>query len=111
MYIADMKVANSHIARRIKSIVRQYDPQAKVYLYGSRAKGTNQKTSDWDILILLSYDSVSPELERKITSPLYDLEFDTGEIISPNVYSQNEWHNKYSVTPYYHNVMREGQLL
>lgn len=111
MYILYMKVTKSHIVRRIKSIVQQYDPHAKVYLYGSRAKGTNHKNSDWDLLILLSYDTITPELERKITSPLYDLEFDTGEIISPYVYSQNEWHNKFSVTPYYHNVMREGQLL
>lgn len=106
-----MKAKNSNIARRIKSIVRQYDPLAKVYLYGSRAKGTSHAGSDWDVLILLSTDFVTTELEQKITSPLYDLEFDTGEIISPSVYACSEWHSKYRVTPYYKNIMREGRLL
>lgn len=111
MYIVGMRNIPSNMAHHIKSIVQQYDPQAKIYLYGSRAKGTSHESSDWDVLILLSSDSVSSEMERKITSPLYDLELDTGEIISPGIYSQKEWRSKYRVTPYYHNVMREGKLL
>lgn len=111
MYIQRMRRSTPNITRRIKSIVQQYDPNAKVYLYGSRAKGKVHRDSDWDILILLSSDSITPEIERKVTSPLYDLEFDTGEIISPSVYTQKEWHKKYSVTPFYNNVMREGKLL
>jgi len=106
-----MKRSYPTIAHHIKSIVHKYDPDAEIYLYGSRAKGTDHHQSDWDVLILLSSDSFSPEIERKITSPLYDLEFDTGEIISPGVYSKKEWHCKHRVTPFYNNVIREGQLL
>lgn len=111
MYIEYMKSSTPNIARRIKSIVKQYDPNAKIYLYGSRAAGNVRRESDWDVLILLSSDFVTPEMERKLTSPIYDLEFDTGEVISPSVYTQNEWHKKHRVTPFYSNVMREGKLL
>lgn len=89
----------------------EQEPSAKIYLYGSRAKGSPGKDSDWDILILLNKSEISKEVEEAITFPLYDLEFDTGQIISPMVYSESEWNNKYRVTPFYHSVMMEGKLL
>jgi len=105
-----MKKSND-ILLVIKRLVQEKDSSAKIYLYGSRAKGTAKKDSDWDLLILLNRDEITPEIEDEITSPLYDLEFDTGEIISPMIYSQNEWNTKYNITPFYRNVMREGHLL
>lgn len=92
-------------------LVLQSEPSAKIYLYGSRARGTAKLDSDWDLLILLNKDRITNEEEQKITYPLYDLEFEIGEVISPMVYSENEWYSKYRITPFYSNVMREGRLL
>ena len=100
-----------NILDRIKGIVLDKDPSAKVYLYGSRARGTVKPDSDWDLLILLNKDKITTEVERNVTSPLYDLEFEIGEVISPIIYSEKEWYSKHSVTPFYSNVMREGKLL
>lgn len=100
-----------NILAQIKKIVKEKDPSAKIYLYGSRSRGNSKSESDWDLLILLNRDKISIELEREITYPLYDLEFETGEIISPMLYTENEWNTKYSITPFYRNVMREGQML
>ncbi|MBN1769514.1 MAG: nucleotidyltransferase domain-containing protein [Prolixibacteraceae bacterium] len=97
--------------KQIKRIIKEKEPTAKIYLYGSRSKGMAKDDSDWDLLILLNKDKISEETERKITYPLYDLEFDTGEVISPMIYSQKEWNTKYKVTPFYKNVMSEGRLL
>jgi predicted nucleotidyltransferase len=102
---------SSYILKEIKRIVMEQDPSAKIYLYGSRAKGAAKKESDWDLLILLNKNEITRDIERSITYPLYDLEFDTGELISPMVYTENEWNTKYSVTPFYHNVMNEGKLI
>jgi predicted nucleotidyltransferase len=96
---------------RIKGIVLDKYPEAKVYLYGSRARGTMKADSDWDLLILLNKDKITTEVERSITYPLYDLEFEIGEVISPLVYFEKDWNSKYSVTPFYSNVMKEGKLL
>lgn len=82
-----------------------------MYLYGLRAKGTEHKKSDWDLLILLKKDKITPEVEESITYPLYDLEFDSGELISPMVCSGKEWNTKYKFTPFYNAVMQEGKLL
>ncbi len=101
----------SNIISQIKRIVYTKFPSAKVYLYGSRIKGTANKESDWDLLILLNEKKISAEIEDEKTSPLYDLEFETGEIISPMVYSEEDWNNLYNISPFYKNVMKEGQLL
>jgi predicted nucleotidyltransferase len=97
--------------KRIKIIVQEREPSAKIYLYGSHARETSTKNSDWDLLILVNKDEITDEVERNILDPLYELEFDTGEVISPMVYSDKEWNSKYRITPYYSNVMREGKLL
>jgi predicted nucleotidyltransferase len=102
---------SSDIIKEIKRIVMEQDPSAKIYLYGSRAKGLASKESDWDLLILLNRKKITSEIERSITSPLYDLEFETGELISPMVYAENEWNTKYRITPFYQNVMNEGKLI
>lgn len=100
-----------NILKRIKEIVLDREPSAKVYLYGSRARGTMNRDSDWDLLILLNKDKITSAIEKNVTYPLYDLEFEIGEVISPIVYSETEWNTKHRVTPFYSNVMREGKLL
>lgn len=101
----------NNILEKIKARVSEKEPSAKIYLYGSRVRGTAHKESDWDILILLNRDKITHEIEELITSPLYDLEFELGEIISPMVYSVSEWNTKYKITSFYHHVMKEGRLL
>jgi len=105
-----MKDASNFLGQ-IKQLVLEKEPTAKIYLYGSRVKGLAHDESDWDLLILVRGDKVSREIETSITDPLYDLEFETGEVISPMIYSEDEWNNKYSITPFYRNVMKEGRLL
>jgi len=102
---------SENILVEIKKLVEEQDSSAKIYLYGSRAKGNARKDSDWDLLILLNREKITSEIENEITSPLYDLEFETGEIISPIVYTLKEWNTKYNVTPFYKNVMKEGHLI
>jgi uncharacterized protein len=40
---------------------------------------------------LLNKDVILPEDEQRIIHPLYDLEFETGEITSPTIYNEKEW--------------------
>jgi predicted nucleotidyltransferase len=104
-------VNSKYILSEIKRLVVEKASDAKVYLYGSRARGTANKESDWDLLILLNKERITPEIEEEITFSLYDLEFETGEVISPMVYSEKEWNTKYKITSFYHIVMQEAKLL
>lgn len=101
----------SNILLRIKNIVAERDSTAKVILYGSRARGNARNDSDWDILILINQEKITAELESEFTNPLYELEFDSGQIISPMIYSEYEWNNKYRFTSFFKNVMREGKVI
>ena len=97
--------------QKIKDIILQENSDAKVILYGSRARGTELQGSDWDILVLLNKPNVSFKDEQKIRHKLFDIELEIGESISTFVYSQREWDTRLSVTPLFNNVKREGIYL
>lgn len=95
----------------IKSSVKTIDPEATVILYGSFARGDHNENSDIDILILIDKDNLSREDKKRIKYPLYDIEFETGRIISPLVVSRNDWESRHRITPFYDNVKKEGVML
>ncbi len=96
---------------RIKKSVVASAPSTKLVLYGSYARGTNTSASDVDLLILLDEDKITWPEEKRITYPLYDIEFETGTRISPVVLSNKDWESKHKITPFYKNVARDGIVL
>jgi uncharacterized protein len=96
------------ILQRIKDVVFQTAPSSDVYLYGSRARGNAKRYSDWDILILINQPNISFENETKFMDAFYELEVETGEIISPLIYTKKDWTENYNFTPLFENVQKEG---
>lgn len=96
------------ILQKIIKVVDKNAPDSEVYLYGSQARENAKKLSDWDLLILLNRSSISFDLETKFMNEFYDLELETGEVISPLIYSKNDWNSKYSVTSLFENIKNEG---
>lgn len=99
------------ILQRIKKSVGLTAPGAVLMLFGSYARGTNTVSSDIDLLILIDKDKISFSEEKLITDPLYDIEFETGTLISPVVLSTKDWESRHKITPFYKNVTREGIVL
>jgi len=93
---------------RISKTIRDKDPQAEAYLFGSRARGDNLPDSDWDILILVDDEKVTLETEDKFIDDLYDLELESGQIISTFIYPKEYWKRNLIYSPLYKNVIREG---
>ena len=83
----------SEILQKIKSSIINADPEAELILFGSRARGDNKIDSDWDILILLNYRKLTTETEKLFINSIYDIELETGEVITPLIYSKNDWSN------------------
>jgi len=96
------------ILEKIIGVVDKNAPDSEVYLYGSQARGRTKKLSDWDLLILVNRPGISFDLETKFMNEFYELELETGEIISPLIYSKTDWISKYSITPLFENIKNEG---
>ncbi len=79
-------------------------------LFGSQARGTSRSDSDWDILVILKKDSLTPADYDNVTFPLTMLGWSLGEEINPIMYTAEEW-EKYKITPFYKNVEKEGIVL
>ena len=101
----------NYILERIKESVKTTAPGAILILYGSYARGDNTSDSDIDLLVLLNKDIVTYDDEKRIKYPLYHIEYDTGIIISPLVFSKEKWETKHRITPFYQNVIKEGVVL
>ncbi len=96
------------ILSRIKESIRSKDPKAEAFLFGSRARGEEKPDSDWDILILVESEKVTNEIEDKFRDELYDIELDSGQIISTFIYSKNQWNSSLRFSPLYQNVELDG---
>lgn len=103
--------SDKEILKKIKASVLSNEPMAKLFLYGSRATGNAKNDSDWDILILLNSKTINKEREAAIAYNLFDIGLQTGQVISPTIYTEQEWNQKYKITPFYENVMEANIAL
>jgi uncharacterized protein len=99
------------IIDRIRRSIHGKDPNAEAFLFGSRARGDNRKDSDWDILILVDCEKVTNEIEDNFRDDLYNIELDSGQIISTFIYSKNYWKSSLVYSPLYKKVIKEGVKL
>jgi predicted nucleotidyltransferase len=96
------------IKYRISDSIHRHDPQAEAFLFGSRARGDHQLNSDWDILILVDNNKVTNEVEDQFRDDLYDIELESGQIISTFIYTKTYWNNTLIHTPLYYKIKKEG---
>ena len=97
-----------HIIQLIRQKVNEIDNTAEVILYGSRARGDNKRDSDWDVMILLKQKNVDKKIEQTFRHHLLDIELEIGVPVSVFVYSKSDWEGKYSITPLFRSIKKEG---
>ncbi|NJK97226.1 MAG: nucleotidyltransferase domain-containing protein [Chloroflexia bacterium] len=83
-------------------------PDSEIYLYGSQARGDSKTFSDWDLLFLLNRQHISFDLETEVMDDFYDVELETGAVISPLIYTKSDWNERYSMTLLFENIKKEG---
>lgn len=96
------------ILNHISNAINKQDPSAQAYLFGSQARGDNKPDSDWDILILINNHDVTNDIEVKFRDALYNIELESGQIISTFIYPKSFWQKKLKYSPLYKSVKREG---
>jgi uncharacterized protein len=103
-----MSPLDNKITDKIKATVMSLDPEAEVYIYGSRARGDALTESDWDVMVITPRH-VTPQLKRSIRHALYEIEWDNECVISSIIHSREEWDNRLMrTTPFYRNVTRDA---
>ncbi len=102
-------MSNKEILTILKERMSTFLPKdAKVILFGSRARGDQSEKSDWDLLVLLNRKgSVSIGDLGKLSYPFYDLAAELDIDINPVIYTCGDW-EKRQITPFYRNVVTEG---
>ena len=102
---------NPQLVEQIRSAVYRVEPDAKIFLYGSYARGDFHAESDIDLLVLVKKNSITLQEEKAIRYSLYDLEIDTDTIISPIIRTENNWAERSYLTSLFENIQTDGVLL
>lgn len=95
--------------QEVKRYVHEIDPQAEVWLFGSRARGDAREDSDWDFLVLTEQPATWT-FKSRLRDHLYDVGFQTNHIISTVIQSKKEI-PFLMITELYQNVMDEGKRI
>jgi predicted nucleotidyltransferase len=101
-------MTREELLENVKQAVHEVEPDAKIILYGSRSRGDAVSDSDWDFLILVEGFQDDERTDR-IRHRLYEIEWDSGEVISSVVRNRSEWNSaRYQATPFHQRVEQEG---
>lgn len=100
---------DSAFLQQVKQVIQQIDPQAEVWLFGSRARGDARPDSDWDFLVLTN-EQVDRSFKYVVWDHLHELELVAERIISTRVFNKDYWH-QLAITDLYQNVQAEGRRL
>jgi predicted nucleotidyltransferase len=98
--------SNKDILSKVKHKIRKIDRDAKVILFGSRARDDYHKNSDWDFLILTRLD-VTQDLKNRISDSLFETELETDTVLTGIVQSQDSW-KSYAGAPIFKNISKDG---
>ena len=100
-------MSNEKMIDMIKNSVREVDSDARIILYGSRARGDERENSDWDIIVIVDNKKTPAENYKTIAYPLFEKGMEIGTEINTIVYSKEQWENG-KPTLFRHNVLNEG---
>ncbi|MCD6296573.1 MAG: nucleotidyltransferase domain-containing protein, partial [Deltaproteobacteria bacterium] len=96
------------LIEQIRQAVHEVEPDSEIILFGSRSRGDALSESDWDFLILVD-GPLSDERTDRIRHRLYEIEWESGEVISSIVRTREEWNsNLYQAIPFHQRVQQEG---
>jgi predicted nucleotidyltransferase len=100
-------MTDEQFLQEVKRYVHEIDPQAEVWLFGSRARGDAREDSDWDFLVLTD-KTVDQRLKNQMRERFYEVELHSNKLIGSVIHSKQEWEDNHRATPLYRNIKRDS---
>lgn len=85
-------MTDQQILDKIKSVVLEEIPEAKIYLFGSRTSGKIHSESDWDLLVLTEND-LSKNVKKDIEEKLFPLSMAVSSVFSFIITTRKDWNH------------------
>jgi predicted nucleotidyltransferase len=102
-----MRKRDRQILDQLARELRARFPEARVWAFGSRARGTATKDSDFDVCIVL--DQWDEAIDEVILELAWRVSFEHSVVITTVPYTREEFeHGPCSVSPLVRTVLREG---
>lgn len=102
---------NSAILSSIRSLASSIlPPNAKLFLFGSRARGTHRADSDWDLLVVIDKPNRTLNDIDTYGYPFKELGWDIDVEINPLVTTFNQI-KSHPESLLYHNIKNDGILI
>jgi predicted nucleotidyltransferase len=95
------------IPSNVKSVVQEEIPDARIYLFGSRATGEVHEESDRDILVITSL-KVNRELKDNIRARLSPLKGEDYFFIDLTIVNEKDWYESPSYYVLRHSIKDEA---
>jgi predicted nucleotidyltransferase len=93
------------LLQKAKAAVMAVEPEAELYLFGSRARGDHNEASDWDFLVLL-LGRIDYERKSRVIDCLFELELQHDTVFNIIIQNKEKWikDEVLHVSPFYLNV-------
>lgn len=102
-----MKIGDYQILKEFSDKVRQQFPDAKIWAFGSRARGDAQPDSDFDICVVV--DKLDRATWKTLSDIAWGIGFKHDVVITTIKYSRQQFESSlYTATPLVHNILAEG---
>jgi predicted nucleotidyltransferase len=94
-----------------KRLIQSLLPGATVLLYGSRARGTADPESDWDLLVLTD-QPLSRAGQERVLDAVFDFELEREVVLQVLFYAKGDWDTPLlRAMPLHREIDREGIVL
>jgi predicted nucleotidyltransferase len=95
------------VLRELAARLREVEPKARIWAFGSRARGVARSDSDFDVCVVVP--EFSDDLEKKIFHAAWEVAFEHGLVIPPVVLSEEAFERgPMSASTLVANILREG---
>ncbi len=102
-----MTLLDRSLLEQFAARVREFAPRARVWAFGSRARGTADAESDFDLCVVLP--EVTADLRRAIGETAWEIGFEHGRVLPTVILAQDDFDNgPMSVSTLVLTIRREG---